>query len=131
MHVADTGHNRVVVVEAATGTAVRVWGSPGGCAGFDNVPAGAESGGAPVCATFALPQGVAVDAITAKLYVCDMENHALRRVDLDSSAVSKLGSAGAQKDEYRAGAAGAAQRVPFRWNVAIAERRLGGGATTT
>lgn len=122
MHVADTGHNRVVVVEVATGTAVRVWGSPGGSAGFDSVPAGAESGGARVFATFALPQGVAVDATTAKMYVCDAENHAVRRVDLDSSAVSKLGGADAQKDEYRAGAAGAAQRVPFLWNVVIAER---------
>lgn len=121
MHVADTGHNRVVVVEVATSTAVRVWGSPGGSAGFYNVPAGAESGGARVFATFAPPQGVAVDATTAIMYVCDAENHAVRRVDLDSSAVSKLGGAGAQKDEYRAGAAEAAQRVPFLRNVAIAE----------
>jgi len=115
----------VLAVDAATGEARRVWGFPRGDAGFDDGGGGGGGGGAR-CA-FAGPQGLAVEAATNILYAADTDHHAVRRVDLTSGAVTTVGGNGTQGYDYGAGKAGAAQRLPSPWDLAIANLPAGAG----
>jgi len=81
--IADTGHNRIVEVDAA-GHFLRAFG--------DGTPGLRDGVG--TAARFAAPQGLAEHA--GALYVCDTENHALRRIDLATSAVTTVAGTGAQ-----------------------------------
>ena len=69
--VADTGHNRIIAADAATGEISAVYGN--GNAGFEN--------GSSLVAEFDAPQGLAFDATTGILYVADTDNHAIRTID--------------------------------------------------
>ncbi|HSE12650.1 MAG TPA: thioredoxin-like domain-containing protein [Rudaea sp.] len=78
---ADAGHNQIVLLDDA-GNDVRRYGS--GAAGFKDGAAGA--------ATFDHPQGLvaAADAI----FVADTGNHAIRKIDLATGAVTTLAGTG-------------------------------------
>lgn len=135
LYVADTGHNRVVALEAETGKATAVWGSPGGDAGFEDSPgSGGDRSGGDVSpsngrCSFAGPQGVVVDAATRSLYVCDTDNHAVRRVDLDTGGVSTIGGNGTQGFDYGAGKAGSAQRLSSPWDAVLVDLPVDGSLT--
>ncbi|GAB0496035.1 hypothetical protein MMPV_007345 [Pyropia vietnamensis] len=135
LYVADTGHNRVVALDAATGKATAVWGSPGGDAGFEDSP-GSSSGGGGGDSTpsngrcaFAGPQGLVVDPVTRSLFVCDTDNHAVRRVDLDTGGVSTIGGNGSQGFDYGAGKAGSFQRLSSPWDVVLLDLPVDGALT--
>jgi DNA-binding beta-propeller fold protein YncE len=70
-------------------------------------------------AAFHSPQGIAYDAAADALLVADTENHALRRVDLQSKRVSTLAGDGVRGKDYRGGAAGGTQRLNSPWDVAM------------
>lgn len=82
--IADTGHHRIVEVDAASGDVTAVYGS--GERG--------DADGTALEASFNGPQGLAVDGGT--LYVADTNNHKIRTVDLASGEVSTLIGTGEQ-----------------------------------
>ncbi|MEA2010057.1 MAG: thioredoxin-like domain-containing protein [Actinomycetota bacterium] len=79
--IADTGHHQII---AATddGTVTAVFGS--GLEGFDD--------GTGTDSSFSSPQGLVVDGDT--LYVADVNNHAIRQIDLTTGAVTTLAGTG-------------------------------------
>lgn len=84
LYIADTGHHRVVVADAATGEVTAVYGS--GTRGFDD--------GAALEASFNAPQGLTVVGNT--LFVADTNNHAIRAVNVSTGEVSTVAGTGAQ-----------------------------------
>jgi DNA-binding beta-propeller fold protein YncE len=82
--VSDTGHNRVVVAETATGEITAVFGD--GEPGFDN--------GTGLATRFHSPQGLAYDDPTGILYVADTNNHAIRAIDTTTGEVTTLAGTG-------------------------------------
>src|SRR5262249_9177129 len=78
---ADAGHNQIVLLDDA-GKDVRRFGS--GASGFAN--------GAAAAATFDHPQGLIADA--EAIYVADTGNHAIRRIDRATGAVTTLAGTG-------------------------------------
>ncbi len=88
LFVADSGHDRIVVVSLTTGAVLDVIGS--GAAGF--VDGTFEEAG------FRGPQGMALEGDL--LYVADTENHAIRRADLRSRTVVTMAGTGKQDEEF-------------------------------
>ncbi len=115
LFVADTNHNRIVVMGAESGEVQAVIGS--GKAGFKD--------GDFENATFDHPQGMALATDGATLYVADTENHALRQVDLAERIVTTLAGTGQQARQHppRAGTApDVALNSP--WDLALDGDRL-------
>jgi len=83
LYIADSNHHRIVVT-TLDGRFVRTFGS--GSSGLKDGPAGE--------ACFFKPQGMAFAG--GALLVADTENHAIRRVDLSTGAVSTIAGTGAQ-----------------------------------
>jgi sugar lactone lactonase YvrE len=82
--IADTGHNRILEVDPATGDVLAAYGS--GAQG--------DVDGPTTEATFNAPQGLAVaDTV---LYVADTNNHLIRAIDLVTGEVSTIAGTGAQ-----------------------------------
>jgi sugar lactone lactonase YvrE/thiol-disulfide isomerase/thioredoxin len=106
LFIADTGHNRILEA-TPDGAVTRIIGS--GRAGFDD--------GTVDQATFNEPQGMALSADGATLWVCDRLNHALRAVDLKAGSVRTLSGTGEQGRDraYSGPAKGAALNSP--WDV--------------
>lgn len=91
--VADTGHHRIVELEADLETVVRSWGS-------------GEKGhadGGPEEARFNEPQGIALlpdelaEQVGYDIVVADTVNHRLRGIDIRSGAVTTVGGNGVQR----------------------------------
>lgn len=82
--VSDTGHNRVLEVDPATGDVLAAYGS--GALG--------NGDGAPLVATFNAPQGLALSDTV--LYVADTNNHLIRAIDLTTGQVSTVAGTGEQ-----------------------------------
>lgn len=103
---ADTGHHRILLLTGSGGLQ-RTIGS--GLAGFSDGPA--------ETASFRRPQGLAEHA--GALYVADTENHAIRRIELATGAVSTIAGTG-QKGEGVLHPAPDARTVALRspWDVA-------------
>ena len=107
LFVADTNHNRIVVV--GTSGAVRdIIGS--GAAGLAD--------GDFATARFNHPQGLALDR--DELYVADTENHAIRRIDLSARTITTLAGRGEQARRYHRGGKGRDVDLNSPWDVAIA-----------
>ncbi len=84
LFIADSNHNRIVVTDLDTYQVTDVIG--GGAAGLTD--------GAFDVASFNKPQGMALrDNL---LYVADMENHAIRLIDLDARMVTTVAGTGQQ-----------------------------------
>jgi len=84
LFIADSNHNRIVVVSLADSSVKEVIGTGEigmNDAGFDG-------------ATFNHPQGMAFDGHV--LYVADTENHAIRAVDFDKRTVATIAGTGEQ-----------------------------------
>lgn len=84
LFIADSGHNRIVVADLNSYAVLDVIGS--GVAGLQD--------GTFEAAAFDTPQGMALRGDT--LYVADMENHALRAVDLAARTVTTIAGTGEQ-----------------------------------
>lgn len=107
---ADSGHHQVVVLDGDGRETGRV-GS--GAAGFADGGVGA--------AAFASPQGVIADE--EAIYVADTGNHALRRIDRMTGAVSTLAGDGTRGKALAAGPARTAA-LASPWDVEIDGTRL-------
>lgn len=86
LYIADSNHHRVLVA-SLDGRLHQSIGGPGG-AGFDD--------GSFTEATFHRPQGLALNDDGTRLYVADLENHAIREVDLVEEEVRTVAGTGAQ-----------------------------------
>ena len=85
--IADSNHHRILEVDGE-GRFLRTFGD--GERGLEDGPA--------ATARFFRPQGLAVHE--GALYVCDTENHALRRIDLASGVVTTVAGTGKQGNHY-------------------------------
>ncbi len=90
LFIADSNHNRIIVVSLKDNTVEAVIGS--GQPGMND--------GAFEKATFRNPQGMAFDPTTERLYIADTDNHAIRRADLRKRAVETIGGTGQQSQSY-------------------------------
>ena len=84
LFVADSGHHRIVVADGETGEVTAAYGS--GISGFRDGDSSA--------ARFDAPQGIALSADGATLYVADTNNHAVRTISLDTGEVGTLAGTG-------------------------------------
>jgi thiol-disulfide isomerase/thioredoxin len=111
--VADTNHHRIIMADIESGNVQAVFGS--GLPGLMNGEASA--------AQFYNPQGMALEGDT--LYVADVDNHAVRSIDLNSGFVSTLVGTGEQARQYPP-LAGTAPDVELNspWDLALSEDNL-------
>jgi thiol-disulfide isomerase/thioredoxin len=113
LFIADSNHNRIVVVSLEDSSVKQVIGS--GEEGMDD--------GEFESATFNHPQGMAFDGRV--LYVADTENHAIRLVDFDKRAVTTIAGTGEQArriDQF----GGRGREVPLNspWDLVLHIRLL-------
>ena len=103
--VADSGHHRLLVVEASSGEVQKVIGSgqPG------------HQDGSLATAQFRSPQGIAV--VEGLIYVCDTENHLLRMVDIVKGTVETVAGTGAQGCDRVGGKQGLNQAISSPWDI--------------
>ena len=112
LFIADSNHNRIVVVSLADRSVRAVVGS--GRAGLADGPF--ES------ATFNKPQGMAIDGDI--LYVADTENHALRAVDLRTRRVTTIAGTGRQGGWGAGGGKGEQTELNSPWDLVRIDRVL-------
>jgi thiol-disulfide isomerase/thioredoxin len=108
LFVADTNHHRIILADINTGQVRAVYGS--------GVP-GLMDGKA-TAAQFYNPQGMELAGDT--LYVADVDNHAIRSIDLDSGQVDTVVGTGNQASRYPP-VAGLAPDVELNspWDLAL------------
>lgn len=114
LYVADSGHHRLVVA-SLTGEVLEVIGSgkPGWLdGGFEQ-------------AQFYSPQGMTFDAASEVLYVADMGNHLLRKVDFRTRQVETVAGTGEQSREIIShGGLGLTTALNSPWDVLKVGERL-------
>jgi DNA-binding beta-propeller fold protein YncE len=106
LFIADSNHHRIVVA-SRNGSIEQTIGS--------GTPALID--GAFDQAAFQQPQGLALRA--GQLYVADTENHAIRKVDLDSATVTTIAGTGAQALRPGDGGPGASTALSSPWDLVI------------
>lgn len=113
--VADSNHNRIVLLDMKSGEVRGVVGGPD--PGF----ADGDAEGA----RFFHPQGMALSAGGDTLFVADTENHALRAVELASGSVRTIAGTGRQSQVYP-GYAGRATEVELNspWDLELVGENL-------
>lgn len=113
LFVADTNHHRIIEADINTGVVQAVFGS--GVAGFID--------GEAARAQFYNPQGMALAGNT--LYVADVDNHAIRSIDLNSGQVDTVVGTGNQASRYPP-VAGVAPEVELNspWDLVLAGENL-------
>lgn len=109
--VADSSHNRVLVIDA-NGKVLYVVGD--GKRGLTDGPLGDSR--------FANPQGLAIHG--DEIYVADTDNHALRRIDLAQGRVTTLAGTGKQSYGRSGGRIGTEQGLNSPWGLALHEDKL-------
>lgn len=108
LFVSDTGNNRIIQMDTASGKVLSVFGS--GEVGFMDSPDGTK-------AMFNGPQGLV--EWNGMLFVADTENHAVRKIDLTSGGVETIGGNGDQGFDYVAGQYGKSQPLSSPWDVEV------------
>ena len=106
LFIADTNHNRIIV-SSFDGDVKQVIGS-----GEEALVDGPLAQSA-----FNHPQGMAIDGDV--LYVADTENHAIRRVDLQSGQVETIAGTGEQGYDRTGGRPGRSTSLSSPWDVAL------------
>lgn len=109
LFVADSNHNRVVVAE---------WPDAAGRSKVLRVVGSGEIGaadGAAESASFNHPQGLV--AANGNLYVCDTENHLIRKVDLETFEVETVVGTGVMENDRAGGGMGRTQGLNSPWDV--------------
>jgi thiol-disulfide isomerase/thioredoxin/sugar lactone lactonase YvrE len=113
LFIADSNHNRIVVVSLEDHTVKQVVGS-GEIGMLD---------GDFQSAAFNHPQGMAFDG--RALYVADTENHAIRRVDFDKRAVTTIAGTGEQaRSIAQAGGPGKEVALNSPWDLVLHDGTL-------
>jgi thiol-disulfide isomerase/thioredoxin len=110
LYIADTKHHRVLVTDHA-GKVIHAVGGP-------------EEGnrdGDFAAARFNEPQGMALDG--SILYVCDRQNHLIRKVDFDARNVSTIAGTGKQLS-HMAGGPALQTGLNSPWDLALDRGRL-------
>ena len=107
LFVADSNHNRIVVISLETSEVLHVIGS--GEIGLKD--------GSFESAEFNHPQGMAFDG--KSLFVADTENHAIRRIDFDKRAVSTLAGTGEQATRRGPGGPGLRTQLNSPWDLVL------------
>jgi len=110
LYIADTKHHRVVVTDHA-GKVLQTVGGP-------------EEGnkdGDFATARFDEPQGLALKG--AALYVCDRQNHLIRRIDFDAKTVTTVAGTGKQMSHMSGGPA-LTTGLNSPWDLALDKDRL-------
>ncbi|MXY79294.1 MAG: alkyl hydroperoxide reductase [Chloroflexi bacterium] len=112
LFVADSNHDRIIAARL-DGTVEQVVG--GFAAGFAD--------GAPETARFDQPQGMAVaeDADGRALFVADLENHAIRRIDLGTWQTTTVAGTGEQARTYPQPRAAAGAPLNSPWDLAAGD----------
>jgi thiol-disulfide isomerase/thioredoxin len=112
LFIADSNHNRIVVVSMADRSVKEVIGS--GESGLGDGDFGQ--------ATFHHPQGMAYDGKV--LYVADTENHAIRLVDFEKRRVATIAGTGQQARRFNV--SGAAKETPLNspWDLVLHDGSL-------
>jgi DNA-binding beta-propeller fold protein YncE len=105
--IADSGHHRIVVADVR-GRVLQVIGS--GRAGLQD--------GDRDAASFNRPQGMALDQ-RGVLYVADSENHAIRKVDLDSGRVTTVAGTGEQATRVQRRGPARETSLSSPWDLAV------------
>lgn len=117
LFVADSSHDRVIVAtmpdRLGRSKLIRIIGS--GRRGLADGP--------PDVAKFNDPQGMALDAKANVLFVADTNNHALRRVDLETGRVETIVGDGTQHNDRTGGQAGLDQGLNSPWALALSPDR--------
>ncbi len=113
LYIADSNHNRIVQA-TLDGAVQHVYGS--GQEGLEDGTAGKAS--------FANPQGMALDEQAQRLFVADTDNHAIREIDLKTGEVRTLAGNGTQGNDREGGMIGKKQPLSSPWDVALDGRRL-------
>lgn len=90
LFIADTNHHRIAIADIESGQISTFIGS-----GRPGLADGDRE-----AAAFHYPQGMALSADGATLYLADTGNHALRRIDLATGEVSTLAGTGLQPHRY-------------------------------
>jgi len=106
LFISDTNHNRIIVT-TLEGAVVDVIGA-GTIGNRDGSFSEAE---------FNHPQGVALDGET--LYICDTENHLIRRIDLKARTVETFVGTGAQARQMNVAGAGRAVALNSPWDAVV------------
>lgn len=113
LFIADSGRHRVIESE---------WPRDGGHAMVRRVFGGPDSGfadGPAEAARFYEPQGLALSADGAVLYVADRRNHSIRALDLASGAVTTIAGTGEQGRDRRGGRRASSQALNSPWDLAV------------
>ncbi|HZS05885.1 MAG TPA: thioredoxin-like domain-containing protein [Blastocatellia bacterium] len=111
LFITDSNHNRVIVT-ALDGTVQEVIGD-GAIGGRDGSFAEAE---------FNHPQGLALDGET--LYICDTENHLIRKADLKTRTVETIVGTGAQARKSNEPGTGTKVALNSPWDVLVHDGKL-------
>lgn len=107
LFIADSGHNRIVVVSLKDGTLKEVIGS-----GEEGLKDGSFE-----TAQFRHPQGMAYDG--KRLYVTDTENHAIRLIDFAKRTVSTVAGTGRQARFWPEGGKARETDLSSPWDVVL------------
>ena len=111
LFISDSNHNRIIIT-SLTGAVKEVIGS--GVEGFAD--------GSFAEAAFNHPQGMAL--VENMLYVADAENHAIRKVDLESRAVETIAGTGRQGFTRQGREPGRIMELSSPWDLAYHEGTL-------
>ena len=106
LFIADTNHNRIIV-STFDGDVKQVIGT-----GEEALVDGALTQSA-----FNHPQGMAIDGDI--LYVADNENHAIRRIDLQSGQVETIAGTGEQGYDRTGGSPGPSTSISSPWDLVL------------
>lgn len=117
LFVADSLNHRVIAAgwpdESGRAALAGVFG--GSARGFADGPAGD--------AAFSGPQGLSYDPDDEALYVTDVDNHAVRRIELKTGFVRTIAGTGRIGEISRGGATGVRQALRSPWGLAFDGRR--------
>jgi len=111
--VSDSNHDRIIIADRE-GQVLAIAGS-----GNKGIADGTFTQ-----AEFNNPQGLAYDDKTNTLYVADTDNHLIRRLDLNKSAVETVCGTGSQVYDRTGGRPGRKQGLNSPWDLCLADGRL-------
>lgn len=105
--ISDTGHNRILLTDKM-GNVKKVVGS-----GEQGMADGTFT-----CASFNNPQGVVYHSSNV-IFVADTENHAIRKVDLNTEEVKTIAGTGKQGTDLEGGLRGPKQAISSPWDLCL------------
>ncbi|XP_037779372.1 NHL repeat-containing protein 2-like [Penaeus monodon] len=107
--ISDTGHNRILLTDRM-GNIKKVVGS-----GEQGMADGTFT-----CASFNNPQGVVYHSSNV-IFVADTENHAIRKVDLNTEEVNTIAGTGKQGTDLEGGLQGPKQAISSPWDLCLSK----------